>query len=232
VIADLRRLVGDHPLREHLYALLMRALYRASRQGEALAVYRGARAVLVRELGAEPGAELRRLHEQILAGVPALAGREPALAGETGRPVPGGPGPAVPRQLPAPVAHFAGRADEMDALTGLLKRSSPEPGTLVISAIGGTAGVGKTALAVNWAHQHAGHFPAGQLYVNLRGYDPGRPVPAADALAGFLRALGVPGPDIPADLEERAARYRSLLAGRPPSCFVTWTPAVIFPRPA
>ena len=85
---------------------------------------------------------------------------------------------------------------------------------MVISAIGGTAGVGKTALAVHWAHQVAGRFPDGQLYVNLRGYDPGQPVPAADALAGFLRSLGVPGQDIPPETDERAARYRSLLAGK------------------
>ncbi len=84
----------------------------------------------------------------------------------------------------------------------------------MISAIGGTAGVGKTALAVHWAHQVAERFPDGQLYVNLRGYDPDQPMPAADALAGFLRALGVPGQDIPAEVAERAARYRSLLAGR------------------
>ena len=84
----------------------------------------------------------------------------------------------------------------------------------MISAIAGTAGVGKTALAVHWAHQVADRFPDGQLYVNLRGYDPGQPMPAADALAGFLRALGVPGQDIPPEVEERAARYRSLLAGR------------------
>ena len=84
----------------------------------------------------------------------------------------------------------------------------------MISAIGGTAGVGKTALAVHWAHQVAGRFPDGQLYVNLRGYDPGQPVPAADALAGFLRSLGVPGQDIPPETDERAARYRSLLAGK------------------
>jgi tetratricopeptide (TPR) repeat protein len=84
----------------------------------------------------------------------------------------------------------------------------------VISAIGGTAGVGKTALAMHWAHQVAARFPDGQLYVNLRGYDPGPPVPAADALAGFLRSLGVPGRDIPPETDERAARYRSLLAER------------------
>jgi len=95
-----------------------------------------------------------------------------------------------------------------------VEQAGQTPGTVVISAIGGTAGVGKTALAVHWAHQVAGRFPDGQLYVNLRGYDPGQPMPAADALAGFLRALGVPGQDIPADEDERAARYRSLLAGR------------------
>jgi hypothetical protein len=84
----------------------------------------------------------------------------------------------------------------------------------VISAIGGTAGVGKTALAVHWAHRVAGRFPDGQLYVNLRGYDPDQPVPAADALRGLLRSLGVPGQDIPPETAERAAHYRSLLAGR------------------
>ena len=117
------------------------------------------------------------------------------------------------RQLPAGVPHFAGRAAELAALTGVLDQPGQAgPATVVISAIGGTAGVGKTALAVRWAHQVADRFPDGQLYVNLRGYDPDQPVPAADALAGFLRALGVPGQDIPAGAGERAARYRSLLA--------------------
>jgi tetratricopeptide (TPR) repeat protein len=108
-----------------------------------------------------------------------------------------------------------GRADELAALTGLLDRSGEQaPSAIVISAIGGTAGVGKTALALQWAHQIAGRFPDGQLYVNLRGYDPDRPMTAADALAGFLRALGVPGQDIPPEEDEQAARYRSRLAGR------------------
>ena len=91
----------------------------------------------------------------------------------------------------------------------------------MISAIGGTAGVGKTALAVHWAHRVADRFPDGQLYVNLRGYDPDRPMPAADALAGFLRALGVPGQDIPPEEDERAGRYRDLLAGG--GCWSCWT---------
>jgi tetratricopeptide (TPR) repeat protein len=121
----------------------------------------------------------------------------------------------VPREVPTPVAGFAGRVAELEALTGLLDRSAEQaPAPIVISAIGGTAGVGKTALAVQWAHQVADRFPGGQLYVNLRGYDPDRPVRAGDALAGFLRSLGVAGQDIPPGQEERAARYRSLLAGR------------------
>jgi len=120
-----------------------------------------------------------------------------------------------PRQLPPAVRQFTGRRTELAILSGLLDtgRGSPPP-ALVISAIGGTAGVGKTALAVHWAHQVAGEFPDGQLYVNLRGYDPGPPMPAADALAGFLRSLGVPGQDIPPDAEQRAARYRTLLADK------------------
>ncbi len=123
--------------------------------------------------------------------------------------------PPVPRQLPASVAGFVGRTRELEELTGLLDSAFGESaGTVVISAIGGTAGVGKTALAVQWAHQVEARFPDGQLYVNLRGFDPGQTMPASDALAAFLRALGVTGQDIPAGQDERAARYRSLLAGR------------------
>jgi tetratricopeptide (TPR) repeat protein/transcriptional regulator with XRE-family HTH domain len=129
-----------------------------------------------------------------------------------------GPGqPAArrePRQLPATTTEFTGRSAELKMLSGLLEPGERPPGTLLITAIDGTAGVGKTALAVHWAHQAAGRFPDGQLYINLRGYDPGQPVPAADALAGFLRALGVPGRDIPTETDERAALYRSLLAVR------------------
>jgi tetratricopeptide (TPR) repeat protein/transcriptional regulator with XRE-family HTH domain len=122
----------------------------------------------------------------------------------------------TPRQLPAAVNCFAGRAEELAALDALLEetQSGARRTVLVISAIGGTAGVGKTALAVQWAHRAADRFPDGQLYVNLRGYDPGPPLAAGDALAGFLRALGVSGPDIPPEADERAARYRSLLAGK------------------
>ena len=106
---------------------------------------------------------------------------------------------------------FTGRDAELGALWGMLSDTSAA-GPVVISAIAGTAGVGKTALAVHWAHQVSARFPDGQLYVNLRGYDPARPVAATDALAGFLCALGVGGQGIPAGQDERAALYRSLLA--------------------
>jgi tetratricopeptide (TPR) repeat protein/transcriptional regulator with XRE-family HTH domain len=147
----------------------------------------------------------RRLVSGAAATVNAAPGDWPAQAGG---------GRVVPRQLPGPVWPFVGREGELAALTGLLECADSTPAAVVISAIGGTAGVGKTALAVHWAHRVAGRFPDGQLHVNLRGYDPGQPMPASDALAGFLRALGVAGRDIPGDTDERAAVYRSLLAGR------------------
>jgi tetratricopeptide (TPR) repeat protein/transcriptional regulator with XRE-family HTH domain len=140
---------------------------------------------------------------------------EELLAAGSAPASPEGRAAAAPRQLPAAVADFTGRAAELQALTRMLDQAGPgAPGTVVISAIGGTAGVGKTALALHWAHHVAAWFPDGQLHVNLRGYDPDQPMPATDALAGFLRSLGVAGQDIPPDETERAARYRSLLAGR------------------
>jgi tetratricopeptide (TPR) repeat protein len=122
---------------------------------------------------------------------------------------------AVPRQLPAAVAHFAGRAGELATLTGLLRDRAGTGGTVVISAVSGTAGVGKTALAVFWAHQVADQFPDGQLYVNLRGFDPsGQVMAPAEAVRRFLDALQVPPERIPVDLDAQAALYRSLLGGR------------------
>jgi DNA-binding SARP family transcriptional activator len=222
VIDELRQLAGAHPLRERFWALLMLALYRSGRQADALAAYQQARKILIGELGAEPGAELRSVQHRVLTG-DADAEEQPqppapTSAGVLRRGVSGDPGGkrlAVPRQLPAPVRGFTGRAAELDQLSQLLDDASHgSPGPVLISAIGGTAGVGKTALAVHWAHQVAARFPDGQLYVNLRGYDPGQPVQHGDVLAWFLRALGVPGQDVPAGDDERAARYRSMLASR------------------
>jgi tetratricopeptide (TPR) repeat protein len=121
---------------------------------------------------------------------------------------------AVPRQLPPAVGYFTGRTEELATLSRLVAGGRQDGTAVVISAIGGTAGVGKTALAVHFAHRVAEQFPDGQLYMNLRGHDTGAPVLAADALASFLGALGLHGPHIPAGCEERAAMYRSLLAGR------------------
>jgi len=233
-VAQLAGLIREHPLRERLRCQLMMALYRCGRQADALAEFTEARRVLAGELGIEPGPALQRLQQQILtadsaldrpAGHRASAGQgsqQPRQAGDAragaGR---AGAGP-VPRELPADVDAFTGRADEMAELDRLLAarsqagnaQESAEPAAVVISAVAGSAGVGKTALAAHWAHRARGEFPGGQLYVNLRGYDPGEPVAPADALAGFLRALGMADQDIPAGVDERATRYRSMLDGR------------------
>jgi DNA-binding SARP family transcriptional activator/tetratricopeptide (TPR) repeat protein len=216
---ELAAQAAGSPADERLIGQLMLALYRCGRQAEALRWFEQTRRHLAAELGADPGPELRALHQQILRADSSLT----LMPGVVAR-----PGVPVPRELPADVAAFTGRAAELAELDRLLAASVPgtdaragaaEGGNgsvtaAVISAVSGTAGVGKTALAVHWAHQAVDHFPDGQLYVNLRGYDPARPMTAADALAGFLRALDVPGPDIPAGQDQRAARYRSLLAGK------------------
>lgn len=127
------------------------------------------------------------------------------------RPVP----PPIPHELPLDVSKFTGRSAELEELDHLLTGVGVESTAVVISAVSGTAGVGKTALAVRWAHKVANEFPDGQLYVDLRGYHPDdQPMAASDALAAFLRALGVEGPNVPFALAERAARYRTLVADK------------------
>lgn len=218
VIAELRKLTVLHPLRERFYALLMLALYRDGQQAAALAAYQHARRILVDELATEPGPELRQLEQQILVADPVLSA--PAMT-QRREPTEHRPryqeqrGAQVPRQLPAAVRHFTGRVRELMTLTRMSSTAAPAPGGgVMISVISGTAGVGKTALAVQWAHMAAGRFPDGQLFVNLRGYDPAGPVSPADALAGFLRGLGVPGQNIPSELDELAGQFRSVLADR------------------
>ncbi len=144
------------------------------------------------------------------------AGNGAAAGSGAAGPASRGPGPVIPRELPGGVPALAGRAGEMAVLSGLLEHAGPAgPGTVVIAAISGTAGVGKTTLALHWAHQVAGRFPGGQLHVNLRGFAPsGAPVTPAEALRGFLEALGVPPERIPPAPGARAALYRSLLAER------------------
>jgi len=222
-VAELSALVTSHPLREQLRELQMHALYGAGRQAEALDAYHHASRQLRDELGIDPGHGLRSMHQRILNTDPALLRRAPAPApvpfpapvtiSSPATPSPAAPPPSpVPAQLPADVAHFTGRGPQLDALTALAKNAGS---AVVITAIGGTAGIGKTALAVHWAHQAAESFPDGQLYVNLRGFDPaGTPLPPEAAVRGFLDALGVLPARIPADPDAQAALYRSLLAGR------------------
>jgi DNA-binding SARP family transcriptional activator/Tfp pilus assembly protein PilF len=200
VIAELTDLVREHPLRERLHVLLMTALHRAGRRSEALEAYGRARDVLVGELGVEPGSEMRDLQRRILDGEPLES--ETNASGESRA--------SVPAQLPVDVRGFVGREAELAELDDLLSTDAP----VVISAVAGTAGVGKTALAVRWAHRVRDRFPDGQLYVDLRGYGPDQPVLPDDALAGFLRALGLDGAAIPQELAERAARFRSLVDRR------------------
>lgn len=195
LVGELSDLSQRNPLRERPHGLLMTALYQAGRPADALAAYRRAREVMVEEVGLEPGPELRALEARILAGE--------SLSLENR------PGPrVVPAQLPHNIAGFVGRESQLSQLDQLLAgggESAP------IVGVGGTAGVGKTALAVPWAHRVKDRFPDGQLYVDLRGYGPDQPLAPEDALAGFLRALGVDGTGIPHGLSERSARFRSLL---------------------
>lgn len=213
LVQPLRELVAKHPLRERFHAQLMLALLRAGRQAEALAVYRRARRVLIEELGIEPGAELQRMHEQVLAGGISAPGAAPP-ADRASEPAPVA---TALRQLPAAPGHFVGRLAELRLLTGLLE--APQhlegiSGTVVICAVDGMAGIGKTALAVHAAHRLADRFPDAQLFIDLHGYTQGyEPRSAGAALEAFLHALGVPAGQVPDDVEERAALYRQRLAG-------------------
>ncbi|MEV0132795.1 tetratricopeptide repeat protein [Dactylosporangium sp. NPDC050688] len=137
-------------------------------------------------------------------------------AGVAAGTVAGPPAPAgrVPAQLPPDVSTFTGREAELAALDAMAAEAADQPTAVFVAVITGPAGVGKTALAVRWAHHVRDRFPGGQLYVNLRGYDPAQPMPAADALARFLAALGVAAQDVPVDVDDRAARFRTEVADR------------------
>ena len=218
VIAELRTLIAEHPLRERLRGLLMSALYRSGRQADALAAYQDARKHLREELGVEPAVALQRLQRQILSADPGL---EPVTAKRDSleiEPAPAGSvSPVwVPAQLPHGLAGFVGRQAEIELLNTLLPDRDNGPATtVVITAIAGMAGVGKTALAVHWGHQCREHFPDGQLYVNLRGFDPaGAPMQPSEAITHLLAALRVAPEEIPDGLEDQAALYRSRTANR------------------
>jgi DNA-binding SARP family transcriptional activator len=219
LVGELRTLIGYHPLREAFHGQLMLALYRSGRQADALGVYRDLRRALIRELGVEPAAAVQELHHRILRSEPEL--RAPAAAAQSASAAPvaaqGVPRPrSVPRQLPVDSRLFTGRTAELEELVELAERAGEgaEAGMVVISAINGMGGIGKTALAVRAGHRVGAHFPDGQLFIDLRGYDAKlAPLPPEEALEYLLRSLGVPSPAIPADMDERAALYRSRLAG-------------------
>jgi DNA-binding SARP family transcriptional activator len=207
VIGPVSALLAEHPQAEPLAAVQMLALYRCGQQADALEVYARIRQWLVEEIGDEPGPELRALHEQLLRRDPRLDLRpEPAQP-----PLPQ-PVRTALAQLPTDVPAFTGRAEQLSYLDAMLPDRADQPKAVGIAVLAGPAGVGKTALAVHWAHRVRWRFPAGQLYANLRGFGPDPPVTPEEVLAQFLRALGVPPGDVPADLDEAAARYRSLLA--------------------
>src|SRR5215471_5884085 len=239
LVGDLLALVRAHPLRERLRGLLMLALHQAGRRAEALAVYQDGRRQLVETLGIEPGPQLCVAYQAVLRDEPAR--RRGALPGQdgdqgsrqeapprdqAGRAWPGPPAPAgrdpappVSAQLPPDVWGFIGRRAELDALDELAAISGTANGAgeqpLPIGIIAGVAGVGKTGLALHWSHGAMHRFPGGQLYADLRGYDAHHePLPPGTALDGFLRALGVPGEQIPGALDERAALFRSVVHGR------------------
>lgn len=206
VVGPLAALLADHPLAEPLAGLQMIALYRSGRQEAALEVYTRLRRRLVAELGDEPGVELRELHERILRRDPALdlapAPAPVALAG------------TVPAQLPADIGGFCGRADALATLDTLRSRPAESPRAVVIVAIGGPPGVGKSALAVHWAHRVRDQFPDGQLFLHLRGHSSQPPLPVVEALGRLLAALGLPPGTIPSDVDRAAAAYRSLTADK------------------
>jgi len=243
VVGELHRLLADHPLREELWALLMRALYSSGRQAEALEAYAQARNVIADELGVAPSAELQQLFEHILRADPGdgplssstpvptdspfafaviQAPVEPAAAGQPApdpgtRPAATGPGPPLPRvaQLPADIPDFTGRADHLQRLRDLMSGPGYQdsPGAVVVAAVIGAGGLGKTTLAVHAAHLLRPHYPDGQLYARLQGAAQ-HPADPGDVLARFLRDLGMDPARIPADAEERAAQYRTLLTDR------------------
>ncbi|WP_049558169.1 AfsR/SARP family transcriptional regulator [Nonomuraea sp. SBT364] len=199
---DLAAHVRAHPLRERPAAQLMLALHRAGRPSEALAVYQNTRKIMVSELGIEPGAEVRRLHQAVLVNDPVLDLTTPAQQVTVS-------GPYIPAELPADTHTFTARVAEI----GRLRTALGPTGRPAVTVIDGPGGIGKSALAVHVAHALAARFTDGVIYLNLHGSTPGlAPLAPARALRHLLRSLGLDGAAVPTDPGEAAARYRSLTA--------------------
>ncbi|MFI8527546.1 BTAD domain-containing putative transcriptional regulator [Promicromonospora sukumoe] len=203
VVPELTSMVESHPYREELRALLMRALYRDGRQADAIDTFHDGARLLKDELGLDPGHALREMYQRILESDPTLAVVAPTADPHTSV--------LRPAQLPADQRDFVGRERELAWADALL---DPElaPTSALISGMGG---VGKSSLALYWAHRNIDTFPDGQLYVDLRGFDHSRaPLDPQDALVILLESLGISGDHVPDTLDARAALYRSALAGR------------------
>ncbi|MCL7376910.1 BTAD domain-containing putative transcriptional regulator [Streptomyces sp. 35G-GA-8] len=209
VLPELRKAAADHPLDEPVQARLILALGATGRRTEALSTHETVSARLATELGIDPGPELLDVHRAVL--LDALPTAPPTAAASWSR-APLLPSPA---QLPHDLPTFIGRRAELERAFTLCTNDAGAPGTATIAAISGMAGVGKSTFAVHLAHRIAERFPDGQLYMNLRGYDPsGAVVRSEDAVRGFLDALGVPPERIPRCPDAQAGLYRSVLAGR------------------
>lgn len=208
LVGELTELVENFPLRERLRGQLMVALYRCGRTAEALQAYRQARHTMVAELGIEPSERLRQLERAILTADPVL---EPPTGPTTIQPVKR----QVPSLLPTDIADFTGRTEQVGQIRQHLIHAAGQEGRMgvPVMVIVGKGGVGKTCVAVHAAHGVADHFPDGQLFADLHGADT-HPVGPLRVLERFLRALGVPGSQLPEDLDERAEVYRNLLADR------------------
>ncbi|NRQ35398.1 tetratricopeptide repeat protein [Nonomuraea sp. NN258] len=202
LLPELAALVAGHPANERLRGQYMIALYRLGRQSDALAAYREGQRALMDELGVDPGPELSGIHLSILRADDGLLGRPAEAVTRT----------AVPAQLPVVPADFTGRAAQIAALTEALM---PRPGTWAgpVQVIAGQGGSGKSTLAARVARQLAGCFPDGQIHAELRGTTEA-PAEPAEVLGRLLKALGVDTPNLPVSLEERAERYRAILADR------------------
>jgi DNA-binding SARP family transcriptional activator len=204
LVAELRDLVRTYPTRESLWLRLVDALHRCGRRAEALDAYQEVRGVLTDELGIEPGDALQQMHRGVL-----LDGAGPASVDA--------PPPAesvATRQLPHDIANFSSRAElaQLQRLMATITRNGRRVTHIV--AMDGAPGIGKTTLAVHWAHQVARAYPDLQLYLNLRGYGPGEPMTPSAAAETLLRGLGVHSDMIPPGADERTALLRSVLAGR------------------
>ncbi|MEU8820063.1 tetratricopeptide repeat protein, partial [Actinoplanes sp. NPDC048796] len=201
-----------------LQAQLLLVLSADGQQAEAIAVFQAIRRRLAEELGVDPGDELREAYQLVLhqgAGEPSSAG-ESATPAQHGQGDGASSGAAVlPAQLPADLPWFTGREEVEHWTLGLVNGHVLTQVSTPVLAIDGLPGVGKTSLAIHLAHQLADAYPDGQLYVDLQGFDPGQSIlHPAEALQGFLNALGVPDAEIPASHNARSGLYRSVLAGR------------------